>query len=262
MRLSICPLAFTVWLSMLASVAYAQRVPDLEREQRMVDEIVDVIFDGDPIELSDGDREFLAIFMEADEPKGTVIIAHGRGYHADWESVVNPLRVGLVEAGWNTLSIQLPVLEKSAKYFDYVDIFDAAAPRFQAATEFAGEQGGKVVLLAHSCGSHMAQRWIKNQPESSLASFDAYVGIGMGATDYKQPMVEPFQLDKMPMPVLDLYGSEDFPAVIRKAPARLAMLEKAGNPKSAQLVVEGAEHYFKTHKSELVETVSEWLGKL
>ncbi len=262
MRLSTFSLAFTLSFSMLATVAHAQRVPDLDREQRMVDEIVDVIFDGDPIELSDGDREFLAIFMEADEPKGTVIIAHGRGYHADWESVVNPLRVGLVEEGWNTLSIQLPVLEKSAKYFDYVDVFDAAAPRFEAATAFAKDQGGTVVLLAHSCGSHMAQRWIKNQTESSLDSFDAYVGIGMGATDYKQPMVEPFQLDKMPMPVLDLYGGEDFPAVIRKAPERLAMLKKAANPKSAQVVVDGAEHYFKSHKPELVDAVSDWLETL
>jgi pimeloyl-ACP methyl ester carboxylesterase len=262
MRLSIRPLVLTLSISILTSFAHAQRVPDLEREQRMVDEIVDVIFDGDPIELSDGDREFLAIFMEADEPKGTVIIAHGRGYHADWESVVNPLRVGLVEEGWNTLSIQLPVLEKSAKYFDYVDVFDAAVPRFEAATAFAKEHGGKVVLLAHSCGSHMAQRWIKNQPDSSLTAFDAYVGIGMGATDYKQPMVEPFQLDKMPMPLLDLYGSEDFPAVIRKAPERLGMLEKAGNPKSSQIVVKGAEHYFKTHKTELVEAVSGWLETL
>lgn len=262
MRLSTFSLAITLSFSMLATVAHAQRVPDLDREQRMVDEIVDVIFDGDPIELSDGDREFLAIFMEADEPNGTVIIAHGRGYHADWESVVNPLRVGLVDEGWNTLSIQLPVLEKSAKYFDYVDIFDTAAPRFEAAIEFAKDQGGKVVLLAHSCGSHMAQRWIKNQPESSLASFDAYVGIGMGATDYKQPMVEPFQLDKMPMPVLDLYGGEDFPAVIRKAPERLAMLKKAANPKSAQVVVDGAEHYFKSHKPELVDAVSDWLETL
>lgn len=262
MRLSTFPLTLSLSLSVLASVTHAQQVPDLEREQRMVDEIVDIIFDGDPIELSDGNREFLAIFMEADEPKGTVIIAHGRGYHADWENVVNPLRVDLVEQGWNTLSIQLPVLEKSAKYFDYVDIFDDAAPRFEAATEFAKEQGGKVVLLAHSCGSHMAQRWIKNQPEASLSAFDAYVGIGMGATDYKQPMVESFQLDKMLMPVLDLYGSEDFPAVIRKAPERLSMLEKAGNPKSAQVVVDGAEHYFKTHKSELVSAVSDWLETL
>jgi len=59
----------------------------------------------------------------------------------------------------------------------------------------------------------------------------------MGATDYRQPMVEPFALDRMPMPVLDLYGANDYPAVLRMAPQRLAMLKKAGNPASRQVRV-------------------------
>ena len=245
------------------SVSVQAAEPDLAREQRMADEIVDVIWDGEPIELEAEGQSFLAIYMEADEPKGTVVIAHGRGFHPDWETVVNPLRVGLAEAGWNTLSVQMPVLEKSAKYFDYVEIFDAAGPRISAALDYAKEQGSEqTVLLAHSCGSHMAQRWIKNDPEAALASFDAYIGIGMGATDYKQPMVESFQLDKMAMPVLDLYGFNDYPAVLRMAPDRLEMIEKAGNPKSQQLAVPGADHYFKGQNDALVISVEEWLSTL
>ena len=248
-------------LSLAVSVQAAE--PDLEREQRMADEIVDVIWDGEPLELEAEGQSFLAIYMEADEPQGTVVIAHGRGFHPDWETVVNPLRVGLAEAGWNTLSVQMPVLEKSAKYFDYVEIFDAAGPRIAAALDYVKEQESeKTILLAHSCGSHMAQRWIKNDPQAALASFDAYVGIGMGATDYKQPMVEPFQLDKMPMPVLDLYGFNDYPAVLRMAPDRLEMIEKAGNPKSQQLAVPDADHYFKGENEALVSAVEEWLSTL
>ena len=237
--------------------------PDLQREQRMAAEIVDMIWDGEAIELEAAGQGFLAIYLEAEEPRGTVVIAHGRGYHPDWETVVNPLRVGLAEAGWNTLSIQMPVLEKSAKYFDYVEIFDLAGPRIDAALEYAKEQGSaKTVLLAHSCGSHMAQRWIKNETDSALAKFDAYVGIGMGATDYRQPMVEPFQLNKMPMPILDIYGFNDYPAVLRMAPERLEMLESAANPKSAQIAIQGADHYFTGKGAELVEAVGEWLEGL
>lgn len=248
-------------LSLAVSAQAAE--PDLAREQRMADEIVDVIWDGEPIELEAEGQSFLAIYMEADEPQGTVVIAHGRGFHPDWETVVNPLRVGLAEAGWNTLSVQMPVLEKSAKYFDYVEIFDAAGPRIAAALDYAKEQESeKTILLAHSCGSHMAQRWIKNEPQAALARFDAYVGIGMGATDYKQPMVEPFQLDKMPMPVLDLYGFNDYPAVLRMAPDRLEMIEKAGNPKSQQLAVPDADHYFKGQNDALLSSVEEWLSSL
>ncbi len=248
-------------MMMAASIQAAE--PDLAREQRMADEIIDVIWDGEPIELEAEGQSFLAIFMEADEPQGTVVIVHGRGFHPDWETVVNPLRVGLAEAGWNTLSVQMPVLEKSAKYFDYVEIFDDAGPRIAAALDYAKEQESKkTILLAHSCGSHMAQRWIKNDPEAALASFDAYVGIGMGATDYKQPMVEPFLLDKMPMPVLDLYGFNDYPAVLRMAPDRLEMIGKAGNPKSQQMAVPDADHYFKGQNEALLSSVEEWLSSL
>jgi alpha/beta superfamily hydrolase len=84
----------------------------------------------------------------------------------------------------------------------------------------------------------------------------------MGATDYKQPMVEPFQLDKMPMPVLDLYGFNDYPAVLRMAPERLEMIERAGNPKSQQLAVPGADHYFKGQNEALITAIQSWLDLL
>lgn len=236
---------------------------DLAREKRMADEIIDAILDGDPIELVAGEHQFMGIFTEADEPKGSVLILHGRGFHPDWPTFVQPLRVGLVEQGWNTLTIQMPVLAKTAKYNDYVKIFSESIPRIEAALAYLKENGtGKTVLLAHSCGSHMAQHWVHQKGDAALKTFDAFVGVGMGATDYKQPMVEPFVLDKMPMPVLDLYAENDFPAVLRMAPDRLAMLKKAANPLSKQHAVAEAEHYFNDKGDELVEAVATWLESL
>lgn len=233
---------------------------DLAREKRMADEIVDAILDGDPIELTAGDHQFMGIFTEADEPKGNVLILHGRGFHPDWPTFVQPLRVGLVEQGWNTLTIQMPALEKTAKYNDYVDIFPEAIPRIEAALAYLKENGSdKTVVLAHSCGSHMAQHWIHQKGDAALKTFDAFIGVGMGATDYKQPMVEPFALDKMSMPVLDLYAENDFPAVLRMAPERLAMIKKAGNALSQQQAVPGVEHYFTDKGDELVSAVAKWL---
>ena len=93
---------------------------DIEREKRLASEIVDSIMDGDAEYLLAGEHQFLAIYTEAEDPRGGVIIMHGRGFHPDWIDVANPLRAGLAEAGWNTLSIQMPVLDKEAKYYDYV----------------------------------------------------------------------------------------------------------------------------------------------
>ena len=101
-----------VILPLLIGLVLPAHASDLEREQRLMDQIIDAILDGDPVMLDAAGHEFLSIYTEADEPKGAVLILHGRGFHPDWADTINPLRVGLIEHGWNTLSIQLPVLEK------------------------------------------------------------------------------------------------------------------------------------------------------
>lgn len=249
-------------LPLIANVSAAPS-PDIDREQRMAEQIVDAILDGEPLQLNDGENDFLGIMTEAGEAKGSVLILHGRGFHPDWAAVVQPLRVGLVEQGWNTLSIQMPVLDKSAKYFDYVDIFPNAGPRIEAALAHLRETyGGRIVIVAHSCGSHMAQHWILKKGDKVLDQFDAYIGIGMGATDYQQPMVEPFALDRMKMPVLDVYADGDYPAVLRMARERSDMIWRGANPLSRQEVVASAGHYFEDRGGELTATVADWLETL
>ncbi len=233
---------------------------DLQREKRMADEIVDAILDGDAVFLEANGHEFLSIYTEADEPKGTAIILHGRGFHPDWQDAINPLRVGLAESGWNTLSVQMPVLEKQAKYYDYLPLFPEAIPRIEAAIAYVREQQkGKVVLIAHSCGAHMAMAWVDTE---SFESIDAYIGIGMGATDYKQPMKQPFPLDKIKVPVLDVYAENDYPAVLKMAAERLRLIEQAANEKSDQVVVKGTEHYYVDKGDALTQVIEQWLQTL
>jgi hypothetical protein len=47
-------------------------------------------------------------------------------------------------------------------------------------------------------------KWVRKFRDGAI---DAYIGIGMRATDYGQPMLEPFPLDGMKVPVLDVYGA-------------------------------------------------------
>ena len=185
---------------------------------------------------------------------------HGRGFHPDWQDAINPLRVGLAESGWNTLSVQMPVLEKQAKYYDYLPLFPEAIPRIEAAIAYAREQHkGKVVLITHSCGAHMAMAWVGAE---SFESIDAYVGIGMGATDYKQPMKQAFPLDKIKVPILDVYAENDYPAVLKMAPERFRLIKLAANKKSSQVVVKGAEHYYVDKGDALTRVVAQWLQSL
>lgn len=233
---------------------------DLERERRMAEEISDVILDGEVEMLRAGDHEFLSIYTEAETATRALLILHGRGFHPDWVDTVQPLRVGLVEYGWNTLSIQMPVLGKEAKYYDYLPIFDEAIPRIEAGLQFLRDQGNvNIVMIAHSCGVHMSMHYLGQHGDDQLS---AYVGIGMGATDYRQPMLEPFPLKSLSVPVLDIYGADDYPAVRRMAPARWQHIQAAGNPLSDQKAVDNADHYFTDQGDLLVEAVGEWLSSL
>ena len=235
---------------------------DLERERRLESEIVDMILDGEPIHLDADGHSFLAIHTEADDggPRKAVIVLHGRGFHPDWPEVAGPLRTELPGHGWETLSLQMPVLGKSARYYDYVPIFPAGFPRIRAGIEYLRARGADpVVLAAHSCSVHMAMAYVHRHGD---AAFDGFIGIGMGATDYGQPMHEPLPLATMSVPVLDLFGDEDYPAVLREASARLAAIRTAGNPRSAQRVVPGADHFFRDRDEALVGAVVEWLANL
>ena len=248
-------------LSILFSAQSAQ-ASDLAREKRLAEQIEELIFDGEVIYLQSADHEFMNVYMETEEEniKGAAIILHGRGFHPDWDKVVKPLRLGLTDKGWSTLSMQMPVLEKQAKYYDYVSIFSEAFPRIEAGIDYLKEEGfEKIVLIAHSCSTHMVMAWVD---ANRFRDIDAYIGIGMGATDYKQPMAKPMPLDKIAVPILDIYGAEEYPAVTRGAKQRMEYIKRAGNDKSKQIIVIEADHYFTDKDEELVDVVNEWMQKL
>jgi pimeloyl-ACP methyl ester carboxylesterase len=239
--------------------------PDYAREDRMIAEIEDAVMDGDVEYLPlKGDKEVFSIYMEpdVDKPKGGVIILHSRGYHANWSSTIKPLRVGLAEKGWHTLSVQMPVLEKSAKYYDYVSVFPYSHERIDAALSFYKQRGvDNVILVSHGCGAHMSMSYFDKYGDEKI---NAYVGIGMGATDYKQKVIKRFPLDIMLKPVLDVYGENDFPGVIRLSESRQNLMDVAANTKRAQMVIKGADHYYKENGTAqvLTNTIDAWLSGL
>ena len=254
------------WLAILAVLlalpAFPGHSSNRDREDRLVEEIEANLFDGELISLMPGADAFTAVQMasQTDTTRGGVILLHGRGFHADWPENIGPLRVGLSEAGWHTLSLQLPVLEKSAKYFDYLPVLPEVLPRIDAAlAHFKAANISPIVLLAHSCGAHMAMLWMEQYADQGI---DAFVGIGMGATDYQQPMRHPFPFASLKVPVLDLYGELDYPAVHRLAPERLQLINHGGNPLSKQITAPGADHYFSDNSELLTKEVSDWLDSL
>ena len=125
---------YALILTLLLSLAGVAIAADVEREQRLVAELEASLFDGDLQRLSAGKVTFTAVELRPDSTpvRGSIILLHGRGVHADWPDNIGPLRMALAQNGWHTLSLQMPVLEKSAKYFDYLAILPEAFPRIEA----------------------------------------------------------------------------------------------------------------------------------
>ena len=255
----------SVWALLLSGITAYTNASDVEREKRLADQALATLFTGEPVMLKAKQLEFLALETEPDASvsKGAVILLHGRGLHPDSTIVVGPLRQTLAQDGWHTLSIQLPVLEKGKKYYDYVDVFPQALPRIDAAIEYLKDDHEKIMLLAHSCGVHMSMAWLRHRAHTDIdTDIHAYIGIGMGATDYQQAMRQPFPFTQMKMPVLDIFGAADYPAVIRTAGQRWQQISDAGNKHSKQLSIDAADHNFEDQEDALFEAISEWLHTL
>lgn len=243
------------WLALAAGLVAVGAVAD-DREARLGEEMRMNLFDGEVVTLATEEREFLAAWIDTADARGTVVLLHGRGFHADWPEVVGPLRVRLAEAGWNTLSLQLPVLAVDATYYDYLPTFADAKRRIDAGIAFAREQAdGPVVVFAHSCGAHMIMHRIDDQ---GIDGIDALVTAGLGATDRGQDPVAPFPIPRIDVPYLDLLGSEEYERVLALAAERVDDVN-ASHAKSRQQFLADADHYFRGDAVPLGDAVSGWL---
>ncbi len=230
---------------------------DIAKERRWADQVIDGLLDGDETWLIDDlGHEFLGIFTEGDADSGhAVILMHGIGVHPNWPDVIYPLRVGLLEEGITNLSIQMPILANDADLREYVLLLPEVAGRIEAALDYLGDAGyRRVTLVAHSLGTSMALFYL-SQTDSSAIESVVVIGMRSGVGGSENITA----LEKIKLPVFDLYGSEDLEPVLESAETRA----KAGNsgsiPEYRQLRVNGANHFFQGHEEELVQQVLEWL---
>lgn len=249
-----CFYMFFLLFSLISSAALAS---DRDKEKRWAEQITDSLLDGEAVYLSDGKADFLAIDTQADEPKDVaIIVIHGVGIHPDWSTIIQPLRVQLSEEGWSTLSLQMPILSNDASMEDYKPLIKEASPRIDAGIRYLAKAGAKkVVIIAHSLGSVMASHYLsekKNyQEDKSKMPIIAFIGIGMAAETAEY-------LKKIDLPILDLYGEKDLPAVLASVDLRMKAAGK--NDKYKQLKVPNADHFFEGQDGDLLKAVTSALS--
>jgi pimeloyl-ACP methyl ester carboxylesterase len=239
---------------------------DVQKEQRIAEQTLQTLFVGEPVWLN-AKQKFLALINEdvstensaVNAAESAILLIHGSGQGPDTPFVIAPLRELLAEQGYPTLSIQMPVLaEEGAPYKKYVEKFPDARQRITAAIDYlVGQNKKKITIIAHSMGSTMLMDWIAQE---EVGKVSAIVTLGLGSTLKDDVNKSHFDsaFKKINVPFLDAYGENDFESVLKNAPSRVEAL-KATHPKSQQLAMSGADHFYANAEEMLVQLLVKWL---
>jgi pimeloyl-ACP methyl ester carboxylesterase len=222
---------------------------DYEKERRWADDILPTLLIGKAewLQQKNGHR-FLSLYTEAKDPKGAIIIAHGRGWSPDFE-LYGTLRTRLAEEGWTTLSIQLPVLPSTAILGLYVPLYPDARERFQVAVDFLKAKGYRnIAIVSHSLGATMANQYLIRTEDTSVKAW-VFIGILQGLQE----------MFRVQVPTLDVYGGNDWTVTMWGAPERAKQLKN--HPGSGQVMVPGAKHFFEGREEELVKIITGFLDR-
>jgi len=237
-------------LVMLTFGSLSAGAQDYYREKRWSDQVVPGLVVGEALWIKQANgHDFLALWTEAENARGAIVLGHGRGWNPDFE-LYGVLRVKLAELGYSTLSLQLPVLGGGAKIGDYIPTYPEAAERYDLAAEWLRVKGFEnVAIVSHSLGATMANQYLMNTKKTHVKAW-AFVGIINGLEE----------MFRIRIPVLDIFGSKDWEITQVGAPERLKQISKIRG--SRQIVVPQALHFFEGQEDVLAKEIISFVDEV
>ena len=235
-------------LAVWTALAHAQ---DFEREARWRSEVVPNLVVGEAIDLRSADgRVFLGLYTATSGAKTALVIVHGIGVHPD-HGVIGTLRMTLADKGFSTLSIQMPILAADARPDAYAATFPLAVDRMATAAAWLQARGYRdLVLVSHSMGSRMANAYFDAREPPA---FRAWVALGLGSE------FSPHFAERKPLPVLDVQGDSDLPAVLAAAAARKRVAESISGGR--QVTIANADHFYAGRHPQLVDAIAAFAAR-
>jgi len=280
---SILAVSFSILLSPTITAA---QVNTTNYETEFGQSLEKGLLSGQPLWLDDAKAKFFAIYDpdQTGQPKGGVIILHDASSNPDKPEVIRPLRNILPLHGWASISIQLPYL---ASIDDYTNQQALINQRINSAANYLQTVGiGNIAILGHGTGAMAATAYLSSQQDASIQAFIA-ISLGMINKD-KKPESITQQIEKITVPILDIYGSNDLPHVTNTAMSRalaakissdaVTNSQKIGSYKRSaiaksstqnsqgyisyrQIIIEGANHDFSGAAQQLTKRIAGWLER-
>lgn len=238
--------------ALLAGLAAAPAcAQDYEREARWAADTLATLIEGEPVRIAQGNgHRFLALYTRAKHgaPRGAVIVAHGRGWAPDVD-LYGELRGRIADAGWSTLSIQLPVLPGTAKIGDYVDIFPDSRERFARAVDWLRDKGyAHIAIVSHSLGATMANDYLIRTTDGKVGAW-VFISILNGLED----------MFRLRIPVLDVYAEHDWEVIVTGADERAKQIARVSG--SQQVMLRDTRHFFEGRRDELTRLIVRFLDR-
>ena len=240
-----------------SNVTKSESYPDYTREKNIHNQITSYIFDSDIVELSSKLEEKFNLLATDSSSDISILFLHGRGLHPSEPDVIEPLRIDLINVGYNVFSLQLPVLEKGKSYYDYVKIFKFSDTRIKSALNYINSK--KNIIIAHSCGAHMLLSFIDN---IGIDNISGIILLGAGAVDKGQVMNTDINLSSYMIPTLNIYAEYDHNSVKQFADVLRLQYSSSKGEYLNTLEVTGADHNYKDQTNVLIESVKKWLKAL
>ena len=251
----------TQLLAVSATLAPAGDI-DREWEAEIAENLDENTSDGEVIWCQAANSRFLTLYtgQTANLAKGAAIILHGMGAHPDWPEVISPLRTSLPELGWSTLSIQLPVLAPETPVADYGNTLQEAGQRTGAAVRLLHDMGfSHIVIIGHSFGAAIGAEYLAGTTGNDILAF---VSIGIQSQKFLNPTLDILaRIEKIKIPVLDIYGSRDLESVTATVADRRLAARKGGNHAYQQVEIKDADHSITGFEPVLVKHIRDWLDK-
>lgn len=241
---------------------------------------------GDPVWLNDGEAKFFSVFNtdQSGQPKGGAIILHDADSHPAKPEVIQPLHNNLPMHGWATLSIQIPRLKQLSEYNGNQALIKR---RIESAVNHLRNSGyNNIVLIGHGTGAMAATNYLAAGSTEFIRALIA-ISLGVLDTEDKKDAI-PAKLEKVKLPILDIYGSNDLSYVTASARSRALAAKLSGDAatrantiepyrRSAmavgsgqkaqgyiayrQIKVEGADHDFSGADKILTKRIIGWLER-
>lgn len=232
---------------------------DEKREAEMAADVQKTLNLGHAIWLEADKKKFLGLLTDtAKNPRsGMVILLHDTGGHPNQQAVIKNLRAFFPQHHWATLSIQLPVHEASASVQDYYSLFPDAKNRLASAIEFAkNEKVEQIAVVGYGLGGLMATYALSETKNENVA---ALVTISLPVPETTENTAQTLQfIPKITQPMLDIFGEQDMPDVVRSARDRAVSGKK--NPHYRQVQIDHEGHFFLHDDDVLVKRIYSWLN--